>query len=135
MSRDDRDRAEGRRRREELNKQAREWAKFERENQPRDDEERRNVEAEDKHLKANWDAILRSAANMDDRTFDRWVSKGSNKRKIRKTGKSVGKLKSARKAKRSGWCAVLAVALLLIGATIVAGTGYGVVELAGWALR
>lgn len=117
------------RRRAERMRQARENARFERENQPRDEEEARNVEAEDKHLADNFDALLNQAARMSDEDFNRAVGKGSFKRKMRKAGTSKAKLAKARAKKRSSWCVVWAVALLLVSAAELAVIASGAVEL------
>lgn len=121
MSRDDRDREEGRARRRKLDEEA---AKFTRENQPRDEEERRNAEAEDKHLAKNWEGIVNSVARMSDADFEKYVKKASTKRKVRRAGKNTRKLIQARKAKRS-ICAVTALLILAVSAVELAAIASG----------
>lgn len=94
--------------------------RFTAQNQPRDAEERRNAAAEDKHLAANFNAIVNSVSKMDDQQFDRYLSR--NRRKVRKAG-GRAKVRRARKAKRG----CLVVAFVVCGA--VAAVLYGGHEL------
>jgi hypothetical protein len=121
MSRDDRDREAARRRRRELDAEA---AEFTRQNQPRDEEERRNAEAEDKQLRQNWDGIVNSVARMSDAEFEKYVKKASTKRKVRRAGKNTRKLIQARKAKRS-MCVVTALLILAVSAIELAAIASG----------
>lgn len=106
MSREGDFKEEKRRRRQEYLRQQ-ELKAWERENQPRDDEERRNAEAEDKHLEENLAAILRQTRGMSEQDFGRWVKK--NSRKVRKAG-GAGKVKRAHK--KAGGCVVIAILLV-----------------------
>lgn len=112
MTRDDREylrnRAADQRRAREERKE------FERQNQPRDAEEERNAAAEDKHFADNFDALLNQAARMSDKDFEKAVSQGSFKKKMKKAGTNKSKLTAARKKKKNGICAIIGIVLLFI---------------------
>lgn len=104
-------------------KEAQERKSFVRDNTPKDDEERRDAEAEDKHLADNLNAILRGFDGMSEQEFKAALRRTSS-RKIRKAG---GKAKVRKEfKKRNSGCAVVGLALVsALGAAC-----WGAVELA-----
>lgn len=94
--------------------------RFERLYRPRDAEERRNAEAEDRDLAKNLEGIMGAVGRMSDAEFEAYLKR--NRRKVKKAG-GANRVRAERK-KRSGWCSLVALVLLL---TLV-GIGYGI----GW---
>lgn len=98
--------------------------KYDRENQPRDEEEARNALAEDAKLAENLRGILGVVADMDDREFADWERR--NRRAIRKAG-GKSRVRTGRTQARKKGCAVVGIALVGAASTLL----WGAVEIVG----
>lgn len=82
----------------------REWRKFDKENQPRDNEEARNATAEDASLAENFKGILDAVGKLNDEEYDKYLKRWGTRNKLKKAGTNKNKLTKARqKKKKRGW--------------------------------